>query len=333
MYLPEHNAAFIFLPNLNADNIDPGAELASGCHLSRATVEQADRIKDFMLRFFGSDFLDFKRLIWEADCVQDGSGVKFSYLPPEQWKYTVLVLTPGCLKFFGFSKPAGLLIALEQAFAFYEPAPRLAAMFFPDRGVTVGPNVHADFGADTLPGRLPGPPFFDQISMGALQKMVDTMSILRAYRHEVFDIRMAMESVVQLQGIPVHIPLRFLGFYGVLESLLTHAPDRNDPNDSIGKQIRNKFKLLNNRFEHRIECAYFAKPEHFKGESSVNRLWTAMYSYRSALAHGGSPNFKDNNLQILKGPGEALQLITHTTKAVMRHALKEPQLLADLRDC
>jgi hypothetical protein len=57
-----------------------------------------------------------------------------------------------------------------------------------------------------------------------------------------------------------------------------------------------------------------------------------MYDYRSRVAHGGVADFT-GKLRILRNHEEALKLVKDTTKAVIRHALKEPQLLIDLREC
>ena len=58
-----------------------------------------------------------------------------------------------------------------------------------------------------------------------------------------------------------------------------------------------------------------------------------MYAYRSAVAHGGIPNFTRGDLAGLKSPNQALKLLKESTKALIRHALSEPQLIVDLRDC
>jgi hypothetical protein len=57
-----------------------------------------------------------------------------------------------------------------------------------------------------------------------------------------------------------------------------------------------------------------------------------MYGYRSSLAHGDAPNF-DGELRTLGSHDNALNLMRQTVKAVIRQALIEPQLLADLREC
>jgi Apea-like HEPN len=128
-----------------------------------------------------------------------------------------------------------------------------------------------------------------------------------------------------LKSLPHRSPLRFLGYFAILEGLLTHAPKHSDPCDSITHQLKRKIALLDNRWEHRVDYGPFggAKPE---------TIWTEMYSYRSRLAHGGSPEI-GKDFSVLGSDGKALALLIETVKAVFRQALLEPQLLTDLRIC
>src|SRR5262249_45744081 len=131
--------------------------------------------------------------------------------------------------------------------------------------------------------------------------------------------------MLDLEALPHQSPLCYLGYFGILESLLTHQPRKTDTIDSITRQIIKKVALLDNRWKPRIDYGPFkgAKPE---------TVWSAMYSYRSCLAHGGKPDFK-NELQLLDNHEVALALVKQTTKSVLRQSLLESQLIADLRNC
>ncbi len=48
----------------------------------------------------------------------------------------------------------------------------------------------------------------------------------------------------QLKALPHFSPLRFLGYFAMLESLLTHAPNPSDPYDSITRQVQKRRALL-----------------------------------------------------------------------------------------
>jgi hypothetical protein len=139
------------------------------------------------------------------------------------------------------------------------------------------------------------------------------------------DVKRFTRQLQDLEALPPSSPLRFLGYFAVLEALLTHLPKPTDPYDSITRQIKKKVSLLDHRWQPTIDYSSFAGAD-------PERIWTKMYAYRSSLAHGGAPTF-DGELQILESHDNALKLVKQTVKAIIRQALIEPELLADLRDC
>jgi hypothetical protein len=138
-----------------------------------------------------------------------------------------------------------------------------------------------------------------------------------------------MPQVVQqfglLKNLPENSPLLFLGYFSIIESLLTHPPRPNDPYESLTRQIRQKILLLDNRWEPKIDYTSF-------GDINPDKLWTKMYSCRSQLAHGGHPDFT-GEYQILQSFNHALKLVKTTSKAIARQALIEPRLIKDLQNC
>ena len=132
-------------------------------------------------------------------------------------------------------------------------------------------------------------------------------------------------QMLDLLALPPRSSLRFLGYFGILESLLIHKPNPEDPYDSITRQVKKKLALLNSRFSTPIDYKGF-------GNMKTEKIWETMYSYRSNLAHGNSPDFQ-KGLKPLGSPDRALALLNKTVKAVIRQALIEPQLIDDLREC
>jgi hypothetical protein len=129
----------------------------------------------------------------------------------------------------------------------------------------------------------------------------------------------------ELKAFPHRSPLRFLGYFAILESLVTHSPQPADPYDSITRQVKKKLALLNSRFRWAIDYTPF-------GDVPPETIWNKMYAYRSNVAHGATPQFT-GELAVLKNHETALALIKGTVKAVMRQALLEPELLLALREC
>ncbi len=167
--------------------------------------------------------------------------------------------------------------------------------------------------------------FVNVISRSDGRPIRDVYERLQAHRHAVFDLHRAIELFVELKDLPVFSPFQILGYFAILESLLTHQAKPDDRYDSITRQLTNKLALLNERWQPKLDYSAFEKSSH-------ERIWTKMYAYRSAIAHGGSPDF-GSQLSVLKTAANANVLIRETVKQTIRHALIEPQLLADLHNC
>jgi len=167
--------------------------------------------------------------------------------------------------------------------------------------------------------------FLVDVSPAAVPEALSTYTSLRDYDHAVLNLHMVLLQMRHLKALPHTSPLRFLGYFGILESLLTHNPKPTDTIDSITRQVRTKLKLLNRRFADAINYSGF--------EANADTVWKRMYGYRSVIAHGGTANFEHGELAVLKSPTQAMALLKHTTKALIRHTLNEPQLILDLREC
>lgn len=120
--------------------------------------------------------------------------------------------------------------------------------------------------------------------------------------------------------------LTVLGYFIVIESLLTHRPDPKDPTASIGRQIRSKMRLLGNRMAPDLDYGVFA-------ETDVSKVWSALYDYRSALAHGGSPSFTTGKLEKLRDEQTVIAFLQTACRRLLRQAVVEPLLCTDLKDC
>jgi hypothetical protein len=170
------------------------------------------------------------------------------------------------------------------------------------------------------------PAFFHDVTMEDLDDLRTVHQRLQKHDSRVVEVHRFIGQVGHLKTIPAISPLRFLGYFAVLEGLITHAPDPKDSYDSITRQVKKKIALLNNRWTPRLDYGAF-------GGTEPEALWTKMYSYRSILAHGGAASFQSKRLHGLGNHENALRLLQSATKAALRFALEEPQLLADLREC
>ena len=128
-----------------------------------------------------------------------------------------------------------------------------------------------------------------------------------------------------LKLLPSRSPLIFLGYFAILESLLSYPPKYRDPYDFVVRQVKTKLALLNNRFDRKIDYSIFAG-------APAETVWAKMYNYRHL------PGSKGKYADLRRGSGRpgshahAVGLLKRTVKAILRQALIEPQLLLDLKD-
>lgn len=235
-------------------------------------------------------------------------------LPPEEWRYYVI-------SFHGNNQT---LVKLENACAIAQQ--ELEIGFTVLRSGTLGGLLyHTGRFFHALENAHSSQDFFIDVSASSVEELVAIHARLEQQDERLAWLRPRVAHVAALKELPPQSTMRFLGLFAILESLLTHVPQATDPYDSITRQVKKKLALLNNRFTTPLDYQQF-------GTASPDTVWAKMYAYRSALAHGGTPDF-EVKLRVLRDHKQAYQLLTTTVKAVLRHGLNEPQLLADLREC
>lgn len=306
---------FAFVMNVGHLIDAPSYTLAPGHELRRATTDEVRFIRNMMESLGPAPHFKFVRF-WEQPWpYQPGN---FEHLPESKWRYFVIA-------FRGFNPTVP---ALEEAFDLAPLELEVGfTVLFGKRGGGICPILSLNAGRvfHVLEAAGHNQSFFRDVSasdIGAIQGMY---SQLQKHDHRLVDFRRLAAQLGQLKGLPHSSPLRFLGYFALLEALLTHAPQPSDPYDSITRQVKKKLTLLDHRWSPPLDYCPF-------GGAPVETIWSKMYAYRSLVAHGGKPEFT-RELAILKNHDTALLLLKDTVKAVMRQALAEPQLLVDLREC
>lgn len=257
---------------------------------------------------------------WEGDWTKDGDQTRFELLDETEWRYFVV----------GFSGTNATLANLELAFCLSRAELRVG--FYAEQLPNDLPGNYSRWGYH--PGRLFqylrgvefGPiPTFEFASSDAIQisELVGQIEDCRRHGIEVFRL---LSQMLEVEELGPGSPSRFLAYFGILESLLTHRPDAKDPYDSITRQVKKKLALLNNRWTPPLDYSHF-------GATKPDTVWAKMYAYRSCLAHGDTPDFQVGELGALGSPNSAMDLLKSAVKAVIRLALSEPQLIADLKNC
>lgn len=142
-----------------------------------------------------------------------------------------------------------------------------------------------------------------------------------------------LDQYSQTQALEHGSPFKFVAIVSLIEGVLTHAPDQNDPTSSVGRQVRGKVALLLAR----DKCAplqneYFPNfpidDDYVKG---VGTLWKQLYALRSQIAHGKKADFSDQKMQRLVSIVRCTNYVEAVVCSLLRTLLAEPELVFALR--
>jgi hypothetical protein len=155
--------------------------------------------------------------------------------------------------------------------------------------------------------------------------LLDLHGRLVKNRSALPELPRALQALSSLRAIPTHSPLRCLGYFTVIESLLTSKPRATDQTDSLSRQVNGKMNLVGRRCSPPIVF-----DEHFR--SPPKDIWKRLYDYRSDVAHGSEPDFS-RALACLEGQEPIERFLRVVTRRLLRYALTEPDLVGDLKAC
>ncbi len=149
------------------------------------------------------------------------------------------------------------------------------------------------------------------------------------------EIRKMAYLFSSLDNLPDSSLLKVLGYFSVIEGLLSHCPEGSDRVDSIQRQLIRNIKLLNNRLKKIGRGIAFDDFGDVKSETVLKKL----YAFRSDIAHGGDRELSLNNIskiRIGKKTDQDGYLWVHDwlrsmTKKLLLAAIMEPELVMDLK--
>lgn len=297
---------FAFVINVSTLVGTTSFSLVAGCELRRPRAEEVAVIKETLESVMPRPAI----MPWESRLLPGGL---VEPLKEEEWRYHVI----------GFRGTNETLLEIEEASSIALSELKIGFTVLNYAG-NRGLILHSGRLFQLLDNAMWNLTFSD-VALSDIAAIRAIHGQLRQHDHRLVDVRRLARQLQDLESVPFHSPLRFLGYFAVLESLLTHPPKPTDPYDSITRQIKKKLTLVDHRCQPPLNYSAFAG-------AAAEIVWTKMYAYRSSLAHGGSPNF-DRYFRVLGSHTNALRLVKEAVKAVIRQALVEPQLLADLKDC
>jgi hypothetical protein len=147
------------------------------------------------------------------------------------------------------------------------------------------------------------------------------------------EIREIIHLFSSLDNLPDQSQFKVLGYFSVIEGILSHAPENSDRTDSIQRQLIRNINLLNNRLkkiDREINFGEF-------GATKPEKVLTRLYSYRSAIAHGSNVSSSLSNIQKIRLGGQKVDhlwihdWLRDMTKKLLLAAIVEPELICDLK--
>ncbi len=168
--------------------------------------------------------------------------------------------------------------------------------------------------------------YTSKVGLELLEKLRDLYLRLKEVEENYKFINNALKTFNDLYLVTNYSNLRVVGYFSVIEALITHSPRLTETLDSISHQIRGKMTLLNKRFDIPVDfSAYFC-------DLSNKTVWSKLYTFRSKVAHGENTDFS-KKLSVLKDRETVFNFLENICKSLLRYSLTEPQLLMDLKEC
>jgi hypothetical protein len=309
---------FAFVLNISRLVGGSSLEIIPGRVLRRANDEEIKFTKEVIKSLFADHSSGG---LWETRGPKPGQS-KFVKLPRRQWRYFVIEFGGGnqevellekALSIAPCSLDVGFILSIASS-----RGKKLPVCLYSQ------PRLFQSLSAMSYAaGSVSG--LTKAVTKSDAEQVREIYLKLEKHDNLILDLDKVFKLVFELMDLPRFSPLQILGYFAVLESILTHAPNPEDRYDSITRQIKQKLALLNKRWTPPLDYSAFSALPH-------DRVWSKMYAYRSAIAHGATPNFV-GELSALGKAESANLLISETVRKTICQALEEPQLLADLQNC
>lgn len=315
---------FVFL-DVNDNLLQEAHDLGHGLTLRKATAaEIGDRHVEAYFQMWSelrgtSVFINQRMPMPEA-----GKGITGSVLSnPGNWRHAIIECTDKNVFFWN----------VNLAFAISNADLRMGLIRFENNAQSTPfinfPMLHVrnPLGAMFVDHDLP--------SLEDLPEIRQNISYVLGNMTKEFpsEISQILFMFTSLDNLPDSSQFKFLGYFAVIEGLLSHAPQNSDRMDSIQRQLIRNITLLNNRLkkiDREIQFSHF-------GETKPENVLVKLYAYRSAIAHGSNLEDPLNNInKIRPGSKKTDHLWVHDwlrimTKKLLLEAVIEPELVSDLK--
>lgn len=311
-------------PALNPVDLPEGApfDLAPGLVLRKASIEEVEVIRETLTQYARSPFglsplTSYELQRHETQQADKSSSINFTGLEPSDWRYNV-VTNDG---------PQNQLYLAHLVSNVTAVPLEISALTFSGAGISMWrPGLFPRYFGHSL-GRKALTPSREDIEQ-LVQLLREVRPYLLAESESPYpDVARAFSMYDALNFLMENSEFNVIGLFSIIEMLITHNPKLEDRGDSITHQMQAKLPLLMRRFKYPIDHGkYF-------GPVDIKKVWSALYAYRSAIAHGGVADFQKGSLQVLRSAQLATDFVRAVVQGLLRHVLEEPQLFHDLKNC
>lgn len=139
-------------------------------------------------------------------------------------------------------------------------------------------------------------------------------------------IEHAFRNFDMLKYVDETSDLVILGYFSIIEMLITHPPRLNESLDSISHQIVNKINLLEKMFHRNINYH-----DYFK-DTKKETIWKKLYAYRSDIAHGNVMDF-DRKFELLISKENINKFLIENIKNILLFSIYNTDFINDLKKC
>lgn len=191
-----------------------------------------------------------------------------------------------------------------------------------------GPSGRAQLTGNAFSVRMDAHKLPSKAGLENAQKVVE-------WRRSKLDdhIKLKIYDFMNLDRLPDFSLHKHLGHFSILESLLSHKPERTDPIDSIQRQLERNIRLIEYELS-KEKIGLF--DDEFSGVK-IRTVVSKLYGYRSSIAHGDGVQSSLEKINSIR-PGKTktdhlwvMELIRKLTRRTLQLGVKDPHFFEVLK--